>query len=369
MTRSRLPTWIWLALSGAVAALVYGLLPRHPAPQRQDAEIAAMMARAQHGLDRRTSAGAIEAITEYSAVVQRDSALEPAWTGLAKTYVRSYIRNFTLPGISRDSMLSLAVKSVERARAADPMSAEAWVAQAMVSRSVDPTDLTPALRAIRRALALDSLSGPGWQTLGMILAERGDFPAAMAAWQRAMVAAPSYAEGAAFLGQAHYWRRQFDSAQIWVDSAVALDPNYILARSMAGLVAIERGAFAKGGDAFDAARRLGDDIEIVNALAGNALAEARAGQTREARTLLHHADSLARSYSPAPVHTAIYLSEVYAALGDVDNALTWLARVEVPRDLHFQLHLRCDAPFDPIAADRRFQRLLLRPRPSGKAGC
>jgi len=328
-----------------------------------------MMARAQRGLDRRTSAGAIEAIREYNAVVRRDSTYQPAWSGLAKTYVRAYIRNFTLPGIPRDSMLSLAVRSVERALAVDSMSAEAWVAQAQVSRAVDPTELPPAFRAVRRAITLDSLSGPGWHTLALSLAETGDFPGAMAAWQRCVTVAPGYAEGVAFRGLAYYWRRQYDSAQIWVDSAVALDPNYILARTVGGYVAIERGAFGKGAAVFDAARRLGDDIEIVNALAGRALAEAREGQAGKARVLLREADSLATSYAPTPLHTAVYLGAAHAGLGDVTGALRWLSRVEALHDLHFQLHLRCDPPFDPIAADRRFQQLLLMPRPSGKAGC
>lgn len=365
----RFPGWGWLAGIAAIAAMLYLLLPRESTPSPSGAGRAAVMARAQRGFDRRTSAGTVEALAEYSAVIRRDSSDAPAWTGLAKTYVRAYFRYFSVPGIPRDSLLSLAVRAVERARAADSTDADAWVAQAMVSRSVDPTDMTPALRAIRRALSLDSLSGPGWVTEAMILAETGDLPKAMAAWEQTTRVAPLYAEGAAFRGQAYLWRRQFDSAQIWLDSAIALDPEYILARSIRGFVAIGQGDFAKGIDAFDAARRLGDDVEIVNALAGRALAEAGAGRTSEARRLLDRADSLARRYLPAPLHTAIFVAEAYAGLHDVDHAYAWLARVEQPHDLHFQLHLRCDPALDPVAADPRFRKLLLTPRPPHNAAC
>ncbi|HEX3233507.1 MAG TPA: protein kinase [Gemmatimonadales bacterium] len=365
----RLPWWAWFAGIGGLAALAFQLVHAHPAPPRPGSELAALDARAEHSLDRRTRAGVVAAITDYSAIVRRDSTHEPAWTGLAKAYVRAYIRNFSLPGISRDSTLRLAVLAVERARAADSGSAEAWVAQAMVSRAVDPTDLTPAFRAIRRALVLDSASGPAWHVLAMSMAETGDFTGAMKAWHRSVTVAPTYAEGAAFLGQAYYWRHQYDSAQAWVDSAVALDANYILPREVGGFVAIEHGDFAKGAAAFDAARRLGDDIEIVNALAGSALAEARAGRLKEARALLRHADSLAAAYSPTPLHTAVWLAEAYAGLGDIDRALPWLASVEDRGDLHSQVHLRCDPPFAPIAADQRFRQLLITPRPPSEAGC
>ena len=40
---------------------------------------------------------------------------------------------------------------------------------------------------------------------------------------------------------AHTWRRQYDSAQVWADSAIAVDPSYLLVRNSAGYVAVERG--------------------------------------------------------------------------------------------------------------------------------
>ncbi len=369
VTPRSMSPWLWLAAAGAVVLVLYLMLPRHATSASTGAERAATMARAQRGLDRRTSAGTVEAVAEYGAVIRRDSSYAPAWSGLGKTYVRAYFRNFTLPGVPHDSLLALAVRSVERALAADSTSADAWVAQAMVRRSVDPTDMTPALRAIRRAISLDSMSGAAWQTAAMIFADRGDMSAAMEAWTRSTTVAPAYAEGAAFRGQGYFWRRQFDSAEVWADSAITLDPDYIFARTIRGYVAVERGDFAKGADAFDAARRLGDDIEIVNALAGRALAEARAGRTSEARQLLGRADSLGASYHPTPLHTAIDIAEAYVGLRDTGHALAWLTRVEQPHDLHFQLHLRCDAPLDPIASDPRFRRLLLTPRPPRNAAC
>jgi tetratricopeptide (TPR) repeat protein len=99
---------------------------------------------------------------------------------------------------------------------------------------------------------------------------------------------------------------------VWADSAVAVDPNYILAWSTTGAVAIERADYTRAIAAFDAQRRLSSDVEVVNALAGRALAEARAGRRDEARATLRQAESLVTAYTPTPLHTVVYLAEAYA---------------------------------------------------------
>lgn len=189
----------------------------------------------------------------------------------------------------------------------------------------------------------------------------------MESWRRSVAVTPTYTEGLAFLGLAHYWRREYDSAAVWADSAIAIDPTYLLARSAAGYIAIERGDFSRGIAAFDAARRLSTEVEVVNASEGIALAEARAGDKNGARALLQQTEASAAAYVPPPLHTVVYRAQAYAALGDIRRAVNWLSRYQPRRDLHFQLHLRCDPPFDPIAGDPAFKALLIAARPSN--GC
>ena len=68
---------------------------------------------------------------------------------------------------------------------------------------------------------------------------------------------------------------------------------------------------------------------------------------------------------PTPLHTAVYFGQAYAQLGDVDRAVSWLARYPTHEDLHYQLHLRCDAALAPLANDARYRALL---RPGTRAG-
>ena len=366
----------WLVAGAAALLLVVALvlwsrfgMALGIGQRRDDPVIAALYERGVRGYDRRTSAGITDAIAAFSAAIKRDSGYAPAWNGLAKSYVRAYERPFPMPGVSRDSMLALAVTAVQRALAADSGSTDTWVTQSLLSRNIDPTDDQPVIRSLRRAIALDSTDAPAWHFLALSLAETRDLTGALLAWRHCVTLNPSYTQGLAFLALGHYWRRQYDSASVWADSSIAVDPNYLLAHNAAGYIAVERGDYDRSVAEFEAARRLSRDVEAPNSLAGVALAEARAGRRREALATLRQAESDAKAYSPVPAHTAVYMAQAYAALGDADRAVAWLERYQPRRSVHFQLHLRCDPPFDSIARDQRFRSLLSAPGSLSRRGC
>jgi serine/threonine protein kinase len=363
--------WIGMAvgLLAGFALIGFWLHSRSGTTAKRDPALVAIYQRAIHNYEQRTPTSAAEAIKGFSLALQRDSTYAAAWTGLAMTYVRAYERYFAVPGIDRDSLPRLAVAAVDRALVAEPQSADVWIAQAQVSRLIDPTDRGPPIRSLHRALALDSTSAPAWNWLAMDLAETGDFPGAMEAWRRSITLAPTYTLALGFFAQANVWRRQFDSAAIWADSATALDPNYILGLSVAGYIELGRGNSSRAIAKFEAQRRLATNVELVNALAGRALAEALSGKKEEARVTLRQAESLATAYTPIPLHTAVYMAEAYAGLADANDALGVLSRYAPREDLHFQLHLRCDPPFDGIAPDPRFKTLLLSHFPRPEHGC
>ena len=181
---------------------------------------------------------------------------------------------------------------------------------------------------------------------------------AIGAWRESVRRAPTYTQGLAFLAQGLAWRKQFDSARVWADSAVAIDPNYLLGRTTLGETLSNLGEQPRAIAAFDAARRLASGIEIPNTLAGRAIAEARAGRSADARATLRQVDSLASGYVPTSLHTAVFVAQAYAQLGDVDRAMSWLVRYPTHADLHYQLHLRCDAALAPLVNDARYRALL-----------
>ena len=364
--RSAIAALLIIAAAAAAPFVVRQLRSAHTRPSP---EALALYQRGMASYAKRTPDGASDAINEFKAAIGLDSSYSEAWVGLAKTYVRAYERRFVFLGAARDSALRLALSALDRALAVDPHNADAWLAQGLVHWQLDPTDRAPSLRSYRQAVAMDSTLAQAWHQLGIASMEIGRTDQAMAAWRRTVAVAPGYTEGLSFLALGHYWGRQYDSASHWADSAAAVDPAYLLARQAQGQIDVEQRDFARGAAAFSAAERISTGIEVVNSLAGEALLAARAGRRSEARALLTRAESLATKFSPTALHTAVYLAQSYAALGDADHAIAWLRQYTPTADTHFQLHMRCDPPFDAIANDPRFRSLLTIPKPALPHGC
>ncbi len=366
------PRWAWYAAGALILVAgggwVVAARARGARGPGADPEVAALYQRGVRGYERRTPSGNAAAVAAFSAVIQRDSGYIPAWTGLAKAHAQAYSRAFVAGQRARDSLLQRALAAVDRALSLDSASADVWLTRALVGRLVDPTDPGPILRSLRRSLALDSTNAVTWWTYGVALNDAGDLAAGIDTFRRCVSRGPAYVQCLAFMALGHYWARQYDSAAAWADSAIAVDPSYLLGRQAAGHIAVERGEFDRAVAAFDAAGRIGTDVEYANSVANGALAQARAGRNGEALALLRTADSLGTAYMPN-AHTAVYVAQAYAAVGEPDQAVAWLTRYAPRGDIHFQFHLRCDPPFDPIRGDRRFQALLVTPSPPPGQGC
>jgi serine/threonine protein kinase/Tfp pilus assembly protein PilF len=364
------PMLIVLAALMLLVTAGYALLLKRSSHSRpRDPALVSLYNRGVQAYDRRTQTGIAEAAATFNAILAKDSSYADAWAALAKTYARADLRGFSIPGVPRDSLIAAGVRAADRALAIDSTTAAAWLVRGVLSERIDPTDDTPSLRSIRRSLALDSTRAETWHHLAMGLANTGDLDGAIATWHKAVTLDPSYTLAVGILAQAYYWRRQYDSAAVWADSVVALDPSYLLGRTELGYVKVEQGDLARAGAAFDAAAKLSSGVEAVNVLAGIAFTEARAGQMNKARSTLVRAESLAAGYKPLSDHTALFLAQAHAALGDRARAIQILSDYRPRGDLHFQLHLRCDPPLDLLSSDPAFRSLLLRERPRAPQGC
>ncbi len=306
---------------------------------------------------RRTEADIGRAVALFQQAVAQDSGFALGWAGLANALYFAARWHLAVHGMTQRQVQMAELQAAERALLTDSSSAEIWITRARAAEDVDPTTRAGSRRALARALAIDSLDANAWAYLSLMHAEAGDGAEASVAGRRAAALDPGNPESMVGLSVQYYWSRNYDSAQIWADSILAVDPTYLSGRRMAGTIALARGRIESAETQFGAARRLGPGPERIWTNAGLACAMATRGDTAGARAMLADALSLTDSVEPA-LHSAVFVAWAYAAVGDHPHALDWLERYRPRLDLHFQAHLRGDAPLDALRSEPRFRALL-----------
>lgn len=121
---------------------------------------------------------------------------------------------------------------------------------------------------------------------------------AVEAWRRAVRIDPTHRLALSFLSQHFNWMHQFDSARVWADSRLRIDPTFLLARQQIALAQLYVRDTIRAAENFRASIRIGKGPDEVPG---------------------------------------------------------WIA------DSHFQLHLHRDAGLDPLRALPRFKAMLVRP--------
>ena len=171
---------------------------------------------------------------------------------------------------------------------------------------------------------------------------------------------PTYTQGLTFMALAHYWLQQYDSAQVWADSVIAVEPNYLLDRNAADISRSSVETTARAIASFEAATAAGHRTpSSCSRTPARAFVEARSGDTRPGPR-----DAAADRFAHGVVHDDLAArrggrGEVVRRARRRGRCAAWLARYPVPRDLHFQLHLRCEPPLAVLARDARYRAMLL----------
>ncbi len=184
-------------------------------------------------ITRRTFADYQRAFDLFSRAIARDSSFARAWAGLARDEQLSQVRGFAISGLPGDSLVARAVQASRRAVELDPDDPESWIATAHVAQMVDPNGRSGVITAARHALALDSSSvesSEAWFELGLAHSELLEDSLAERDWLRAVAVDPTNVQALSFLSGHYRWVGQPDRAAMYADSAVALDPVFVVAR-------------------------------------------------------------------------------------------------------------------------------------------
>ncbi|GAB3381131.1 winged helix-turn-helix domain-containing protein [Lysobacter fragariae] len=295
---------------------------------------------AQYKLQRR----AIDTIAAFQDVIRRDPVCARGYAGLATAYM--FMAHYDR---SPDEVFPLAAAASAQALRIDPDSAAAHVARGRYLQ-LHEWKWREAEAELRRAIEINPSLAEAHFSLAHLLVDTGRFNEGLAQARQARELDPLSplinALEAGFLSAAG----MPEEAQVRVEHALELEPDFWIALLIRGGLALDRGDTASAlADLQRAAERSHRNSQVLAVLA---IAHVAAGDRARAEAILGELDARARTeYIPATS-----LAAVHTALGQTGAALDQLERAQQAHDIRMAF-LGVDARWNSLRREPRFRAI------------
>ncbi|MGH7731068.1 MAG: protein kinase domain-containing protein [Candidatus Eiseniibacteriota bacterium] len=304
--------------------------------------------RGRHFWNKRTPAGLAKGSAYFQESIDADPLYAPAWSGLADCH--NLLGAFRWKP-SREAF-PLARAAACRTLELDPDLAEGHTSLGFVLQYHD-WDWARADAAYRRAIAIN----PGYVTARQWYADyltgMGRLGEAFVEIEHAVELDPLSAVVGTSHGDTFYYARRYDEAIARYRRTLELDPGYFWARLNIGRTLQEMGRQEEAIRTLEEAHRdAGMSLEASPILA---YAWAAAGERARVEAMLPAILERWRAGDVSPYS----IGNIYAALGDRDQAFVWLERALEDRD-RMMTSLAVHPRLDPLRGDPRFGSLLAR---------
>jgi DNA-binding winged helix-turn-helix (wHTH) protein/Tfp pilus assembly protein PilF len=291
-----------------------------------------------------TTRKAIEFFTKATVL---DPKYALAWSGLADCYTSAPVNGDAPPHV----VWPLARQATVHAVNAEPDLAEVQTSFGSQKFWLD-WEWPAAEAAYRRAIELDPNYPLGHRMLGVVLSHMCRHEEAQSAIRRARELDPLYVMNQSLSSQIAFAARDYAAALRFARQALVVDPEFWIARLHLAQVYAELGENQLALAELNHPGKFGGNSKVV-ALRGYVFA--RMGRFEEAQDVINTLLSISKERYVPPYAMAI----VYAGLGRFDLAQEWLNRCFDAHDVHV-IFLTIDPKWDPIRGDARFSCLLQR---------
>ncbi|MEE9216691.1 MAG: protein kinase [Anaerolineales bacterium] len=304
--------------------------------------------RGRYDWNKKTESGFKKAIEYFQQAVEIDPVHAPAYAGLADSYNMLAAESILPPKEAYAMAKAAAVKALE----IDDTLGEAHVSLASIMENYD-WNWAGAEREYQRAIKLN----PGYPTAhewyASFLRNMGQHDEAITEIKQAQALDPLSLPINATFGRILISAGLYDQAIDQHREAAKLYPKHATSHHVLGKAYLRKGMYEEAIAEFQMARRLfGDKPELVWGL-GHAYTGA--GKRTEALQMLRQLKEMSnRGYVPS-----FYIALLYVALGENDQALTWLEKAYEEHHPNM-VWLKMDPCLDPLRSAPRFQSLLRR---------
>jgi TolB-like protein/DNA-binding winged helix-turn-helix (wHTH) protein len=298
--------------------------------------------------NKRTVEGLKKGIRYFNEAVEKDPSYSLAYAGLADSY--SLLGDYE--GLPPQQVYPQAKQAAMQALELDEQLAEAHAALAFISAAYD-WDWAGAEREYRRAIELNPNYETAHQWYAEYLSAMGRHREAIAEIRRAREANPVSLIVNAVEAWVLYFAREYDQAIAEGQKVVEMDPQFAEVYEYLKRCYDQKGMYREAIAARQTRRKLlGYDVKESAALR-------EASATTSARVYWQKRLDQEVEESKREPSTAFDMAEIFAQLGQKDQAFSWLERAYEERSF-FMMYLKVAPNLDPLRSDPRFADLLRR---------
>ena len=324
--------------------------PRSPVAQKaytQNNAAFELYLKGEFNRQKGTPAGTREGIEDFENAIKIDPNYALAYQGLALA-----LRSAPAYGyLSPQEAYTRARDAAERALALDPNLSSANVSLASIKATYD-WDFPAAEAAYKKAIQLGPNNAEAHYSYGNFLVAMGRTDEAMNEFRIAQQLDPVSLNIATNIGWAMYIAGRYDEAAAAVRQVIQRDPTFARGYMNLGEILQEQGKYDDAIAQFLKAKELSDDPLTEMAL-GHVYAVS--GRRAEALRIAASLEERVRSKQVSPFLPAV----VYAGLNDKDKAFYWLERAYQERSNWLTL-IKVGRRLKPLNGDPRFDDLLKR---------
>ncbi len=287
----------------------------------------------------------------FQQAVEKDANFALAYAGLAEAYVMMADIGATFALPPQEAYIRAKAAAL-KAVGLDDTLAEAHSSLGHIAYKYE-WDWAGAEREFKRAIALKPNLYLALHSYSHLLIVQGRFDESLAVSQRVLALDPLDIPMNYHLGVHYENARQLEPALVYIEKALAMNPNQPYANSLLGLVFAQQGRYREAIEKMQISVKLSDSDQRGNL----GYVYAVAGQRAEARKVLTQLQEEARTKSVSQYFFAL----IYAGLGEQEAAFAALGKAVDERDGNLtHPGLKVDTRIDSLRSDPRFAGLLRR---------
>lgn len=299
-------------------------------------------------MNKRTPDGFREAVEYLHQAIEKDPAYALAYTSLAEAYTQGAFLHMAPPAELVPKAKAAATKALEL----DESLADAHVSLGYSSFTYD-RDWNAAGKHFERAFALNPRSVSYHLYYPLYLATLGRFEESVSVANRAVDLDPASPSASHLLSVQLYVARRFDESIQECHRTLEMAPDLFLAYMVLAQSCAGKGSCREALSYLDKAPAASGNVPWFTAYRG--YLHALLGEQSQALQKIEELKTISKTgFVPG-----FFYALVYAGLGDMDRAFSWLEKSCDERFVRL-VYLRVEAIWDPIRSDPRFAEIVRR---------